>query len=120
MEKKYTVETEEEMLAILTQDISSKELDSEAFIVNEWKLDGVALVKAVRAMKRLRDITPMSFNEFLKHCYAQGGDWGGMLLSGIKELYPLIWEMIPEELGIYGVAVIFDLLRILEIKPDEK
>lgn len=39
------------------------------------------------------------FNEFLTNCVACGGDWGGMLLTGIRELFPDVWNAIPMEMG---------------------
>lgn len=41
----------------------------------------------------------MPIKEFLDHCVACGGNWGGMLLTGIKELFPTVWELIPEDMG---------------------
>ncbi len=37
--------------------------------------------------------------EFLDHCAACGGNWGGMFLSGIKSLYPKVWDAIPNDMG---------------------
>ena len=36
---------------------------------------------------------------FLDHCTACGGNWGGMFLSGIKELWPSVYEAIPQKMG---------------------
>ena len=30
----------------------------------------------------------MTYKEFLSHCTACGGNWGAMLLSGIKAVFP--------------------------------
>ena len=42
----------------------------------------------------------MDFEEFLNHCTACGGNWTGMLLSGLKVLRPSIWDIIPDNMGI--------------------
>ena len=42
----------------------------------------------------------MTCKEFLDHCNACGGNWGGMLLSGLHKLRPEVWEVIPDDMGI--------------------
>ena len=42
---------------------------------------GDAVLTAIDAEPALQ----MSFDEFLGHCTAHGGNWGGMLLSGLKK-----------------------------------
>lgn len=44
----------------------------------------------------------MNFKEFLDHCSACGGNWGGMLLVGLKKLRPTVWDLIPDDMGIYA------------------
>ena len=57
----------------------------------------------------------MEFDDFLNYCVACGGNWGGMLLSGIKELFPDVWELIPDDMGMFAFSVICDTLRLLNI-----
>ena len=45
----------------------------------------------------LPESAKMPFNEFLKHCHACGGDWTGMLLSGIREINPEYFDKIPDD-----------------------
>lgn len=47
------------------------------FIQEHW---GDAVLTAIDAEPALQ----MSFDEFLNHCTAHGENWGGMLLSGLK------------------------------------
>jgi hypothetical protein len=35
-------------------------------------------------------------NDFLDSCIACGGNWGAMLTTGLKELYPSVYHMIPQ------------------------
>ena len=61
-------------------------------------------------------------NEFLKDCTACGGDWGGMLLSGINKLRPQVYEAIPNQIGDNGMqafAVICNILYLLKVKSEE-
>lgn len=44
----------------------------------------------------LPESAKMPFSEFLKHCHTCGGDWTGMLLSGIKEINPEYFDKIPD------------------------
>lgn len=45
----------------------------------------------------LPESAKMPFNEFLKHCHTCGGDWTGMLLSGIREINPEYFDKIPND-----------------------
>lgn len=45
----------------------------------------------------LPESAKMPFNEFLKHCHTCGGDWTGMLLSGIREINPEYFDKIPDD-----------------------
>lgn len=66
-------------------------------------------------------IVPMKFDDFLRHCSPCGGDWGGMFLSGIKELHPAVWEAIPDSMGRNAFTLIVDVLEIIgvEMPKDE-
>lgn len=40
----------------------------------------------------------MGFTEFLhKHCFAHGGNWIAMLLSGIKSAFPEHYAQMPDK-----------------------
>lgn len=49
-------------------------------------------------------------SEFLKHCTACGGNWGGMLLTGVRELWPEVWNAIPDDMGCFAWACICSVL----------
>lgn len=38
----------------------------------------------------------MSFEEFLNNCTACGGNWGAMLLTGIKKVFPEHYDEVSE------------------------
>lgn len=62
----------------------------------------------------------MSFKTFLSdYCTACGGDWGGMLLSGVRRLYPDVWDVIPNEMGCYAWVCICAVLTLLGIESEE-
>lgn len=62
------------------------------------------------------DKTPMDMKEFLNHCTACGGNWGGMLLTGIKALYPDVYDAIPDDMGTFAWNAICTVCELLEIK----
>lgn len=41
----------------------------------------------------------MTADNFFDNCIACGGNWTGMLLTGIKKLFPSVWEVIPNDMG---------------------
>ncbi len=55
------------------------------------------------------------FKDFLSHCTACGGNWGGMLLSGIRALYPKVYEAIPDDMGVHAWACICNTLILLGV-----
>lgn len=62
----------------------------------------------------------MTFKEFLNHCTACGGNWGGMLLSGVRELWPEVWDVIPEDMGVHAFYTICSLLILLGVDTSEE
>ena len=56
----------------------------------------------------------LTMDEFLEHCTACGGNWGGMLLTGIKDLDHVVYDLIPERLGIDGMDAFQNICLLLE------
>lgn len=103
---------------LLTHDFSAKELESlnsKETLIALWKTRGIALVEVAE----VRPIS-MTTKEFLTHCTACGGDWGAMLLSGIKELSPLVYDLIPDNMGVFSFCAICELLDVLGVKDVEE
>ena len=84
-------------------------------LVENWGEDGKAVI--VQCLHE----TPFnnSLDEFLKHCTACGGNWGGMLLSGIRELWPKVYDAIPDDMGVFAFSNICNLLILLGVEPVE-
>ena len=61
------------------------------------------------------DTGEMSGDEFLCVCSACGGNWGGMLLTGVKRLYPEVWDAIPNDMGHNAWSCIIATLKLLKI-----
>lgn len=61
----------------------------------------------------------MNCKEFLGHCIACGGNWGGMLLSGIKQLRPEVWDKIPENMGHDAIIPILSTLTLIGVDCSE-
>lgn len=60
--------------------------------------------------------------EFLEYCTACGGNWGGMLLSGIERLRPEVYKAIPNEIASSGgeaFALICNVIYLLRIGDEE-
>ena len=59
----------------------------------------------------------MTQKEFLNHCTACGGNWGGMLLTGINELWPTVYDAIPDNMGMNAfenLCITLELLGVVE------
>lgn len=101
---------------LMTKDITIDELTKltpDEYVVACWHEAGLAIVNLID--EKYSNNTFMEFDDFLNHCVACGGNWGGMLLSGIKELFPDVWELIPDDMGMFAFSVICDTLRLLNI-----
>lgn len=57
--------------------------------------------------------------DFLSHCTACGGDWGAMLLTGINELWPKVYEAIPDDMGLFAWPCIINTIECLGVKMSE-
>lgn len=91
------------------------DLDSDDFIAATWKEDGIRVLATIET----QHITPMTNDEFLSHCIACGGDWGAMLLTGIKALYPEVYDAIPDDMGHFAFRCICEVLELLQIKEEQ-
>ena len=84
-----------------------------AFIQEHW---GDAVLTAIDAEPALQ----MSFDEFLNHCTAHGGNWEGMLLSGLKKLRPKVWNAIPDKMGSFSWILICGTIKLCGVSPSDK
>ena len=66
-------------------------------------------------------VTPFNNNSkvFLTQCIACGGNWGGMLLTGIKKLYPTVYEVIPEDMGCFAFQALCSTLILCGVDTSE-
>ena len=92
---------------------------NELFLLEWWGHEDTA--KVMTAIEN-DNTDSMPLSEFLNHCTAMGGNWGGMLLTGIHELYPEVWKAIPADLGVDSFNCICAVLELcgIAIKEEEK
>lgn len=88
--------------------------DAQNFLVKEWGDDGKRVIEEC-----LRSRIPMTGGDFLDCCVACGGNWSGMLLTGIKELFPRVWDVIPEEMGKHAFACLSYTLKLCGVDFQE-
>lgn len=109
---------------LLNHDFTTREinvmLDEEnpnwsKIIIALWKESGIKVSEECDKADKFSG----EFKDFLTHCTACGGDWGNMLLSGIKELYPDVWNAIPDSMGVHAFVGIVATLNALGIKTEE-
>ena len=70
-------------------------IEAQNTLVELWGEDGMKVIEECAKINPFND----SFDNFLTHCSACGGNWGGMLLTGIKKLYPTVYNAIPKNMG---------------------
>lgn len=84
------------------------EMSEREFVAYIW---GNSVLEAIDR----QTITPMTMDQFLDHCTACGGNWGGMLLTGLQELYPEVYDAIPNEMGMFAWRGICDTITLLGV-----
>ena len=89
--------------------------EKQEFIVENWKEDGKKVIETIWKQEKRK----MKVNEFLDNCSCCGGNWAGMLLTGIKRLYPEVYNAIPNSLGKYAFILIVNVIELLEIDCSE-
>lgn len=57
----------------------------------------------------------ISKDEYMKHVTTCGGNWGAMMLSGIKELAPDVYNAMPDKLGWCGEYAFFAICHTIEL-----
>lgn len=91
---------------------------AKAAIIENWGEDGKKVVEVCQS------VTPFGgkFAEFLRHCVACGGEWERMFLTGIKSLYPEVYDAIPNEMGENSFILICYVLQLcgVEIRLRDK
>lgn len=87
--------------------------ESRYFILEHWGKEVLGIIDSCEPLN-------ITFKEFLDHCVACGGNWGGMLLSGLRELRPEIWEAIPDDMGCYAWRCICETLALAGVIMEEE
>ena len=89
-----------------------KDMSSREFLSAMW---GDEILSVIDATVKI----PMPCKEFLTHCTACGGNWGAMLLTGINELYPDVYNAIPDDMGTFAWRCICEVMVLLDIDCTE-
>lgn len=87
-------------------------IDHVEFLREHW---GTEAASAVLFAIIRSDRTPMTFDEFLTHCFAQGGNWTGMLLTGIRNLAPAVYDAIPDAMGLQAWGCLLSTLWLMGV-----
>lgn len=89
--------------------------EAQRTLVENWGLQGKVVIALAFKEKKFDG----DMKAWLKFCTACGGNWGGMLLSGVRNLYPEVWEAIPEDMGVFAWNCICNLLILLGVRTWE-
>ena len=86
-------------------------LSDREYIAHNWGEEVLAVIDK-------QEVRPMTQEEFLNHCTACGGNWGGMFLTGIKELWPEVWEAIPDDMGHFAWSCLCITIKLLGVAQE--
>ena len=90
--------------------------EAKSFLRDRWEEAGEKVIAKAEEAKS----EEMGLSEFLSHCTACGGNWGGMLLTGIKELWPEVWKAIPEHMGTFAWSCLCETLVLCGVDTSEE
>ena len=85
-------------------------------LITAWEEDGKKVIEECAKVQPFNGTA----GEFLKHCSACGGNWGGMLLTGVRELWPDVWSAIPDDMGCFAWQGICSTLILCGVDTSEK
>ncbi len=77
-----------------------------------WGLDGYAILKYIDTL----ELTVYNFRDFIRNDCYMCSDYGQVILSGIRKKFPVVYEMIPEDMGICSLDCLFALAYVLKIR----
>ena len=90
-------------------------IEAQDTLVENWGDAGKKIIEII--FNHTDDyVLRMTCDEFLQSCTACGGNWGGMLLSGIKRLAPEVYDAIPDNMGTYAWETIIATLTLMRVE----
>ena len=90
-------------------------IDAQKMLVKHWGTHGEQVIaEAVRTERK-----SMTSKQFFDNCTACGGNWNGMLLTGIKKLWPDVWKAIPDEMGVQAWDCLCSVLVLCGVDTSE-
>ena len=90
-------------------------IDAQEMLVKHWGIYGEQVIaETVRAERK-----PMTFEQFLDNCTACGGNWCGMLLTGIDKLWPNVGNTIPDKMGAQAWGCLCSVLMLCGVDTSE-
>ena len=87
-------------------------LEAQKLVVDNWHEAGEKIIETLHVTSPLN----ITLDEFLQDCTACGGNWGGMLLTGIKRKNLKVWELIPENMGSHAWECICATLTLMGVE----
>lgn len=88
--------------------------EASQFIIENWG------EKGKEVLYECAKSTPFngSLDDFLNECTACGGNWVGMFLTGIKKIWPNVYDAIPDKMGANAFFCICHVLSLLNVKSE--
>ena len=86
-------------------------IEAQNFLVEQWGEDGKQVIAACLRERPFNN----TFGVYLTLCTPCGGNWGGMLLSGIEDMWPCVYKAIPEKMGPYAWQCLCYVLALLDV-----
>lgn len=64
------------------------------------------------------DREDMSYDEFLENCLACGGNWSNMILSGIRAIFPNVYDAMPDRE--YSFIELIEIIEMCGVKIEKE
>lgn len=86
-------------------------IEAQNYLVENWGEAGKKVIEAAFTVNPFNGNT----KAFLDHCSA----CGGMFLTGIKRLYPNVYDAIPNDMGVSAFTCIAMTMRLCGVDTSE-
>lgn len=90
-------------------------IDAHTDLIDFWGEDGKRVIEECAKATPFNGTT----KQFLEYCTTCGGNWGGMFLTGIRKLFPKVYDAIPDDMGVFAWQAICNTLILCGVDTSD-
>lgn len=107
-----TIVIEREVKTMITYKMIT---EAQTLIVENWGEQGERVIEQCAMSNPFNN----TFESFLSRCTACGGNWGAMLLTGIRDMWANVWDAIPNDMGVFAFPCLCAVLVLCGVDASQ-